>query len=365
MATVTDKLIDSQTRHTVYLLRWAKGTYKQHLNLLDEAQADIAAKIAARAPDDGSFTAKRLDAMLQYTETRAQALYVALSAAVTGDFKDLAAYEIGFQTKAVQAAYPIKLNLVEATGSQIHAAALGRPFQGKVLKDWWADQSLTIRKQYKQALRLGYVEGETIQQITQRLAGVGDMSKRQTEAIIRTAVSHYSQIARDRVTTDNVELFAEEIWSATLDGRTTAICRGRDGNRYPIGKGPKIPAHIGERSQRIPVTKSWKELGFDDIPDDMPLDTRPFVADKRRVKDIPKDQRDQIIGTTTAKSYNEWLKTQPKSFVEDVLGKQKAKLYLDGGLPLDRFVDRAGNELTLEQLAKRESKLFDEVLGSE
>jgi hypothetical protein len=101
------------------------------------------------------------------------------------------------------------------------------------------------------------------------------------------------------------------------------------------------------------------------MPDDMPLDTRPFVADKRRVKDIPKDQRDQIIGTTTAKSYNEWLKTQPKSFVEDVLGKQKAKLYLDGGLPLDRFVDRAGNELTLEQLAKRESKLFDEVLGSE
>lgn len=112
------------------------------------------------------------------------------------------------------------------------------------------------------------------------------------------------------------------------------------------------------RSQRIPVTKSWSELGFDGLDEDQPLNTRPFVADKRRVKDIPKSQRAQVIGTTKEKSYNDWLKTQPREFVEETLGKAKAKLYLDGNLTLDKFVNREGRELTLEQLEASESRVI-------
>jgi hypothetical protein len=45
-------------------------------------------------------------------------------------------------------------------------------------------------------------------------------------------------------------------------------------------------------------------------------------------------------------------------FQEDVLGVTKAKLFRDGKLPLDRFVDRNGNELTLKDLAKKHADAF-------
>jgi len=52
------------------------------------------------------------------------------------------------------------------------------------------------------------------------------------------------------------------------------------------------------------------------------------------------------------------LKRQPASFQDEVLGKTKAKLFREGGLNVDQFVDRAGNELTLSQLAERKPDAF-------
>jgi len=356
MATVTDNLEDAATRHTVYLLRWSQGTYTRHSKLVDEMVADLIRKLNLRAPTDGSFTASRLKAMIAATKDQSKELYGAIQKAVDGDFKELSAYEARFQLQAVQSAYPIELALNTVTPAQIHSAAMARPFQGKVLNEWWRDQEYSVRKRFQSQIRLGYVEGESLSQISTRLRQAGDLTKRQMEAVIRTATNHYAQTARNQVTAANKDLFKYEIWSATLDGRTTAICRSRDGKRYEVGKGPNPPAHWNCRSSRVPVTKSWKELGFTGMGDDEPLSNRPFVADTRKVKDIPKSMRDQVIGKTTDKSYNDWLKTQPRGFVEEVLGVKKSKLYLDGNLSLDKFVNRRGRELTLDQLAASESK---------
>jgi len=62
-----------------------------------------------------------------------------------------------------------------------------------------------------------------------------------------------------------------------------------------------------------------------------------------------------VPATTT---YDSWMRTQSRAFQEDTLGIAKAKLFREGGLKLDKFVDRNGGELTLEQLAKRERQAF-------
>lgn len=361
MATVTDKMADAANRHSVYLLRWSKGTYSKHSKLLDELVSDLSGKLASRAPADGTFTRARLEAMLKNAEELSNQAFSALRKAVDGDFRELAEYEAGFQVQAIQEAYPIKMNLATVTGAQVHAAALSRPFQGKILRDWWAGQNAATKDQFKRALRMGFTQSESLDQITSRLRDVGGLTKRQTEAVIRTATNHLSQRARDKVRDANSELFDGEVYVATLDGRTTIQCASNDGKVFPVGKGPTPPLHMGCRSQRVPKTKSWKELGFDDMEEDEVLAERPFVADKRRVSQIPKSQRDQVIGSVTDKSYNEWLRTQPKSFVEDTLGKRKAALFRDGNLSLDKFVDRNGNELTLAELAKKESEAFREA----
>jgi hypothetical protein len=57
-------------------------------------------------------------------------------------------------------------------------------------------------------------------------------------------------------------------------------------------------------------------------------------------------------------TYGEWLRKRSRAEVEDIMGKTKAKLFLDGNLPLDRFVSRQGDELTIAELKKRDAEAF-------
>jgi hypothetical protein len=60
-------------------------------------------------------------------------------------------------------------------------------------------------------------------------------------------------------------------------------------------------------------------------------------------------------------TYQDWLKRQPKEVQDDILGVSKAQLFRKGDLPLDRFVDRAGHEYTLDELRQRESEVFQKA----
>ena len=67
----------------------------------------------------------------------------------------------------------------------------------------------------------------------------------------------------------------------------------------------------------------------------------------------------ELVGPVpSSKSYNNWLKEQSVVYQEETLGKAKAKLFRDGGLDLDKFVDRNYQPLTLKELAAREAEAF-------
>jgi hypothetical protein len=71
-----------------------------------------------------------------------------------------------------------------------------------------------------------------------------------------------------------------------------------------------------------------------------------------------KRKRELTGRVPAATSYDRWLRDQPASFQDDVLGKTKAQLFRKGELTLDRFVHRTGDELTLKELAQREADAF-------
>lgn len=355
MPTVNEELADSAARHTVYLTRWATGTYRRQLNLIDNAIADLTYKLNIRPPATGTLTEARLIAMLEESKKISAELYSAINSAVNGEFKELAAYESRFQVNAIQSAYPIELALTAIPPAQLYSAAMSQPFRGAVLKDWWSSQSAGFRNEVDRAIRMGYVEGESLSQITARFKTLEDKAKRDMESVIRTATNHMASVARKNMVLENADIFAYEEWSSTLDGRTSAICIHLDGKRFPLGKGQYPPAHFNERSSRIPVTKTWKELGFDDMDENEPLSNRPFVADKRRVKDIPKSERDALIGTSSAKTYSEFAKTQPLSFFQDVAGDYRGELAKNGELPLKALV-KNGQWMTIEQIEASESE---------
>lgn len=180
------------------------------------------------------------------------------------------------------------------------------------------------------------------------------------EALARTGISHYANVARDEFATANRKVIQERILFATLDNSTTTICFKRHLSRYKIGEPyPPLPFHHNERSQYI-----FKTAGFD------PLNTKRAATggqsgedarEKFEVKQGRTDKKVRYKGRADSEIFDvemidakttsdAWLRKQPRWFVESTLGKERAKLFLDGGLNIERFTDMLGRELTLNEL---------------
>ena len=102
---------------------------------------------------------------------------------------------------------------------------------------------------------------DTIDELTKVYAKQGASSTltkvvNQAEAVTATVMQHIDSLVTAGV---NSKLFGEYQWHSVLDGRTTDICRYRNGKRYRYGAGPLPPAHVRCRSHTSPI------VGNDDI----------------------------------------------------------------------------------------------------
>jgi SPP1 gp7 family putative phage head morphogenesis protein len=216
------------------------------------------------------------------------------------------------------------------------------------LTEWMQGLEAGKAAKIRDALRIGYVEGQTIDEMVRRIKGtkarqyqdgIIEITRRDAETVVRTAISHTANHTRQKFYEQNDDLVKGVKWVSTLDSRTSPVCQARDGTIYPVDSGPRPPAHHNCRSSTTPVLKSWKELG---IPlDELPTGTRASMDG-------------QVPADTT---YNQWLKGKSSAMQDDILGPTKGKLFR-AGMPVDRFVNKAGDVLTLEELRKRDAEYF-------
>jgi SPP1 gp7 family putative phage head morphogenesis protein len=162
--------------------------------------------------------------------------------------------------------------------------------------------------------------------------GVLQRSRRSIEMTTRTALNHTANVAREEIYKRNSDIISGVRWVSTLDTRTSDICIALDGQVFVAGEGPRPPAHPNCRSCTTPITKSWKELGFN--IDELPPATRASMDG-------------QVPATET---YGSWLSRQSEATQNDVLGVGRAQLFRDGAVTVDKFVDDVGKPLTLAQL---------------
>lgn len=349
--TVNEDLLDSGLRHEVDLRRYGNSVVRKIVALLNRVDDDLVEQIKTYDPDEvsGEWSRKRVERMLEEIRRINRDAYRLIDRELTEELEALAEYEAGFQARAIEEALPVEMNVVQPTAEQVHAAAMSRPFQGRILKDWGKDLEASAFAKVRDAIRQGFVEGETVGQVVRRIRGtrarqykdgVLETTRRNAESVVRTAITHTANVARQETYSRNADIVDKIRWCSTLDGRTTLICMSRDGMTFEIDKGPRPPAHFACRSTTVPVTKSWREMGFD--IDDLDPPTRASM-------------NGQVPGKET---YNSWLKKQPAEFQDDVLGEAKGRLYREGGLSVDRFIDRKGVELTLSELRQREPQAF-------
>lgn len=323
MATNPNEAVyDAETRHAIYLERYGAGVGRRMVRLLLSAEKDIIGKL--KDLPDGPTRAQQAE-LLKTVRARIAELTTAFRDTMTEELLDLAGYEAEFTATAYDDAYAgLRASFQAVPLENVRAAAMSRPFQGIHLR--WAKPdehaSELIRRNFRAAqgeIERGFIEGESIQAITARIRPLIEVrAARDVETIAITATKHIGTVARQEFHKQNPGVIAEERWNAVLDGRTSEVCRSRDGKRYEVGKGPQPPAHPRCRSTRV---------GIDN--------------------DYPPPRK---------RTYDQWLRDQSEAVQDEILGKGKADLFR-GGLTLDRFFDeRRGREYTLDELRQMDAK---------
>lgn len=387
--TANEALRDALIRHQVYLLRYSASLRNEMTALLDATEEDVASKIrdrlrnvkGLRTPGDVQRLQKLMDLI---KSIRAEA-WDQVGTHLEDQMKQLATSEPVFMAGIFSAISPVELtDLTIPADRQLIAIATSRPFEGRLLSEWAETMAAEDLRRIQAAIQMGMISGEGSEQIAQRVLGLGafdgangmtEITRRQVQSIVRTAVQAIANGARDDFFNENADILDAEVFVATLDSRTTAICRALDGKRFEVGKGPKPPLHFACRSLRVAafdgevlgnrpfkasvrgelLDEFARENDFEPVAsrDDLPYGLKSAFDkfERQRVRELT----GQVPAATT---YQEWLKGQSASFQNEVLGKTKAQLFRDGGLTLDKYVTANGSELTLGQLANKYPDAF-------
>jgi hypothetical protein len=353
LPTANEVLQDSAIRHAVNLQHYGNGVVKRIIKLISQVDEDLQNEIikALNKLPPESFTVQRLEKILENLRAINQDAFKVAFQELSQELEQFAVAEANYHEKTFAKALPVQVSIASINPEQLYTAAMSQPFQGKLLKEWFAtlesDKAIKIRD----AIRMGYVENQPLQQIVQRIIGtrknkytdgILEISRRNAEAITRTALGHMSVFTRERFFEANNEVISAIRWQATLDNRTSSPCRLRDNKLYttdhkPIGHslpwgGGAGNFHINCRSVAVAVLKSWKELGFN--IDELPPSTRQSMNGQ-----VPADL-----------SYGDWLKKQSAKIQDEVLGKTRAKLFREGKATIETFANNKGKLLTIQEL---------------
>ena len=233
---------------------------------------------------------------------------------------------------------------------------------GKIVEKAFRGIAEDQAERFAQVVRQGLLTGEPTQDIARRLVGrlqfgqpamsvkqlqlaggqLTNAANHQVITLVRTSINQVANAASQQVYEANQDITKKYRYVATLDSRTSAICRALDGREFEYGKGPKPPQHFNCRSTTVAV------IDYDNLPFDPP------PRGKRAAQGgmVPADQ-----------SYGQWLAKQPKARKAEALGKSKVayfdKLSAKYG-PRDviaKLVRDDGSELTLQDLRRRYGKL--------
>lgn len=250
---------------------------------------------------------------------------------------------------AVQGA-PATFSLTAAQGATITLP------NGEVVSKAFRGIAVDQAERFSQVVRQGLLTGEPTPAIAKRLIGNLEFGERaktvrqlvaaggqatavadnQVITLVRTSVNQVANSASQQVYEANQDITPRYRYVATLDTRTSSICRALDGREFEYGRGPTPPQHFNCRSTTVPIID----------PDILPPSTTATRASA--AGQVPVNM-----------SYGEWLSKQDLPAKAKALGASKVayfdKLAAKYG-PKDalaKLVRDDGSEVTLEQLRAR------------
>jgi SPP1 gp7 family putative phage head morphogenesis protein len=280
--------------------------------------------------------------LIKQAETAIDARYAAASEVV-----DTHGLVLLVSERTVETLHLIAPSVVKPTVETLASLSKNVLIDGAPSAAWWSKQAEDTAFKFAAAVRQGVVNGETNEQIVARITaraaepGFMQIARRNARALVHSSIMSAANDARMATYRKNGALLQGVRWLATLDGHTCPRCAALDGQSWDLDghklKSTKVefkapPIHWNDRCVLSPIAKSFRDIGLDiDEPD----------AGERASSEGP------VHGATT---FNDFLKRQSPAFIERVLGKERARLFIEGKITVRDLVSGTGRELTLEEL---------------
>lgn len=368
MATSNEGIRDDLIRHRVDIGRFANFLATRMRAILNRAEPRLRTELKARLEriahlgfDTGPVTTRRIARLEALIRELNRPTFDAINQLVRSELVAFAQGEAAFGAAAIGSNLPVAVALAIPDARSLRSAVFARPFERRILRDWLAAFEANDRRRFMDEIRQGLIFNETPVQISRRIFGTQalggsdgarQITRRGAQTLANTVTAATSNAALQELYAQNSRIVKRELYVATLDSRTTPICRSLDGNTYDRGRGPVPPVHINCRSVRVPVIDG-RRLGnrpANAATDDQLAGLRG-PARRRAVE--------KLVGRVPASTnYQEWLGRQSVGFQNEVLGKTRGVLFRKGGLSLDRFVDASGRQFNLSELYEREADAF-------
>lgn len=385
MQTANEQILDRMIRHQIYLMRYSGGLAKQVRALLKDSESKLAETIYSYLGklQGKSIASAQGRAILREMQEKIAAIrgkpWRLIDELYRNEMNQLAVAEAATAAVVIQSAVPVILNLSVPPVDQLHRIAQSTPFEGKILKEWVKGMEASDAQRILQRVKVGIVQNHSISQIAQSIIPadtdltdrkIARKAVRDAHAVALTVNKGISTQSKQALYQENADVIKTELFSATLDSRTTLQCAVQDGKQYKRGDGPMPPLHFRCRSERIPIISvdNLGNRGFDPTTEKQLL--REF-SEKNNIETVTKRDRlphgskgafdefarkrkRELVGQVPGKTtYSEWFARQSDEFKREELGPTRLKMYKEGNLPLDTFVDMTGRTLTLAELREK------------
>lgn len=354
MPTTNERLRDFLLGHSVGLTRLSSQEVqiieriliRAHRQAVLELQRRLELLASLEGGRVGIFTTSRLlDEVRRLDRLILADAYSEMLDRFDGNLRDLATMEPEFLSSAINRALPkgVTLELTRPSPDRLLQIVRSRPFQGKLLGRHFQRLRTVHRNLLRQAVETGLVLSESPAQIVRRIRGSLPMQRRHVETIVRTALRHVAESAREETYKANADLISGFLWLSTLDLRTTLEwCIPRDQKRYDLKRRPVGHAypwlsgpgriHYRCRSTSVPILKP-----FDGLKSKL----------RGRARSARASLRGEVPGEITAE---EFLRRQTLEDLERIFGKTRARLFKRGSMTVDDMVRLDGSLISLDDL---------------
>jgi len=365
VANISENLADNFTFRDLQLNRLSEGERRRVFTLLNDVQRSLLQHIAIEDPTEPirqTFRQKRLTKLMSAVNEILRDGYAGIAKDQKGMLKDLAVMESVNAQKIVNRTVGIDLLGSLPTATDLRALVDDVIIEGAPVQDWWSRQAVVTREQFRDQMRQGLFLNETNSDLMRRVRGTREarfqngimgITRKNADRIVRTSTASVANAARESTFRANDDVIRGVQALATLDTRTSDICKARSGGAWNLKTGRPLPQspvrtrypgpppwHWRCRTVLITVLKSFNDLvgakgkRFDDALEKLGPGTQTSMDG-------------QVAGDLT---FDGWLKKQTVARQTEALGPGRLKLWQDGKISMTDLIDQRGRPLTLEQL---------------